>query len=416
MSVLGLERGIKGSRATHTQIQKYYTNVTQSLDLHLDEIGVQHVLTDRKRLLKQIKEYERTVKALSKQLEVKDRHNFALETGVEALEQQLQYWQQKYQNLINTERISLQAIAYELGLIPIEGKPDQWRHHQHILKITDTSFATLPPSSPKKGSSEIDLVMLVLDCTFEEAVIWLNECFGEAAMCQSVDSHAREIVKTAHEAKFSPPLANKDQWLQVHKYLTEELKISSQLVSNLHHEGLIYADTKQNLIALSRPITDTAITGKQFTTSPVSGSKRLGGYFYFETDSDTNNQTSTKNNSKANHLPARVVLVDTPLEALTKATLDNSSQRTMYIALNQTQPPYEFLRSMPKDSVFIALNKNSRSEKLAHQIRQQLPKQTVFNRPSSIDWQTELAKAQQQKQKTQLGLELGQNQTKGLCR
>jgi Plasmid recombination enzyme len=204
LSHLGIQRGIKGSRATHTQIKQYYTAVTQAPDLALDEAGITHLIADRNRILKQNTEYKRTAQALAKEIGIKDKRIVELEIGVEALKQKLNYLQDK-----NQDRNSI----------------------------------------------------------------------------------------------------------------------------------------------LNQPL---------------------------------------------------VMLVSTHLDALALANLNPQRQNTIYLPLINGEPPYEFLRSMPKDSVFIALNKNPDSEKLAHQIRQQLPKQTIFMRPKSIDWVTELEKASNQKQ-------LGQN-------
>ena len=53
MVPLGLERGIKGSRATHTEVKEYYAAVTQSPDTTLDMQTIHHQLADRQRALKE---------------------------------------------------------------------------------------------------------------------------------------------------------------------------------------------------------------------------------------------------------------------------------------------------------------------------------------------------------------------------
>jgi Plasmid recombination enzyme len=413
MSKLGLERGIKGSRATHTKIKQYYTATTQAPDLSLDAAAIQHQLADRGRILKRKQEMEQTAKYLSKQLEAKEYRSFELETSLEASEQKLDYWQQKYENLTkNTEPVSMQAVAYELGLSSIaeEGKQEKWGNYEQVFKITDTSFSLLNSATDvTQSSSVLDLVMQVNDCDFREAIIWLNDRFGETVALRAVDYYTREIIKQEVAPKFKLPVSDKKNWQQIQNYLVEKLGIPAQLVNKLHAEGLLYADSKRNLVSICRTLSDKTITGallrstassgKQFT-SLAPGSKRLGGCFYFESGADSSAATE------------RVVLVDSALDALSMATLDSCVQKTMYVSLDHNSPPYDFLRSLPKNSVEIALGKNPASERQAHQIRQQLPKQTLLKRPGSVDWVTELQKAHEQKQQ-QLNQSQHLEQTQG---
>ncbi len=467
MSSLGLERGIKGSRASHTQIKQYYTAVTQAPDLSLDAESIQHQIADRGRILKENKEIKLTAKALSKQLERQDWQSVELEVKTDTLEQEVQFWKEKYLALSKlsdktAQSLPLWAVAYELGLSPVDAKSGQWCNHEHKLKITDTEFSNLQSDRPnskqakqptqseqseqseqsnqsnqlkERSGSEIDLVMLVNNCNFNQAVAWINDRFGEIVAHKSLERFAKDVIKTTPVPKFSPPSSDESRWQSVRNYLTGELKISSQLVDKLHRMGLIYADSKQNLVSICRIPIDSTTTGAILKNTQTAGnkftslapnSKRLEGWFYFESDSGsetnsrerslnesitTNNQNQASfdnqnqrslNESTANQNPAieRVVLVDSVVDALALSTLEQASvSKTMYLSLQENkQIPLEFLRSMPKQSVLIALNHNPESEKLAHLIRQKLPKQTVFKRPKSIDWHTELTKADCQKQ------------------
>ena len=439
LSVLGLERGIKGSRATHTQIKQYYTAVTQAPDLSLDAESIQHQLADRGRILKENKEIKLTAKALSKQLERQDWQSVELEVKTDTLEQEVQFWKEKYLALSKlsdktAQSLPLWAVAYELGLSPVEAKSGQWCNHEHKLKITDTEFSNLQSNRPnsnqakqstqseqsnqsnqlkERSGSEIDLVMLVNNCNFNQAVAWINDRFGEVVAHKSLEHFAKEVIKTTPVPKFTLPSSDESRWQSVRNYLTGELKISSQLVDKLRRMGLIYADSKQNLVSICRTLADstataailknTQVAGNKFT-SLAPNSKRLEGWFYFQSnsDSETNLRERSLNGSIANQNPTieRVVLVDSVVDALALSTLEQAPvQKTMYLSLQENkQIPLEFLRSMPKQSVLIALNHNPESEKLAHLIRQKLPKQTVFKRPTSIDWHSELEKAHRQKQ------------------
>jgi Plasmid recombination enzyme/Protein of unknown function (DUF3991) len=403
---LGIERGIKGSRATHTQISQYYTAVTQAPDLSLDEQGIAHQLADRKRILKENRELKSTVKALAKQVEIRDKSLVQMEVGREALTERLKYWQHKYQKLTSTSTLSMQTIARELGLVPIDTQNNQWSNHQHTLTITDTSFCLVSSISTnatslssfltaKERVNPLELVMLINDCNSEDAALWLCDRYGEGEAIAMANDHLKEIIKNTSMGKvpqFTPPESDENLWYKLRTYLVEERKLQPQLLDQLHREGMIYADKQQNLVGLCRNLNSTNIKGATVTgtktsnsfTSLAPNSKRSQGYFFFE--------CGGKESLAASPLP-KVVLTDTPLDALAKATLDNSlnsRRRTIYLSLSSSQPPWEFLQRRPKASVLIALNKQAGSEKLAHQIRQRLPKQTVFQPPNSIDWISEL--------------------------
>ena len=63
---MGLERGIKGSRARHTTVKQYYAAVTKTPDLTLDQQTIQHQLADRQRAIKEKEQALITAKPLSR--------------------------------------------------------------------------------------------------------------------------------------------------------------------------------------------------------------------------------------------------------------------------------------------------------------------------------------------------------------
>ncbi|MDJ0744888.1 MAG: hypothetical protein QNJ32_16200 [Xenococcaceae cyanobacterium MO_167.B27] len=70
MSLLGLERGIKGSKAKHTAVKQYYAAVNKEPDNTLDMTTIQHQLADRQRAIKEKETLKRTATALAKEKEV----------------------------------------------------------------------------------------------------------------------------------------------------------------------------------------------------------------------------------------------------------------------------------------------------------------------------------------------------------
>ena len=128
MSPLGLERGIKGSRAKHTSVKQYYAAVNKEPDLTLDMATIQHQLADRTRAIKEKEVLKITAKALAKDKEVLQQRLRDLETRVHSQHRELENWKTKYTELASKVRdLPLEKVAYELGLtqtprININGK------------------------------------------------------------------------------------------------------------------------------------------------------------------------------------------------------------------------------------------------------------------------------------------------------
>jgi hypothetical protein len=117
MATLGLERGIKGSKAKHTEISKYYAAVNSAPDVSLDVSSMQQLVADRQRAIKSSAQMEQTAKALAQKLTQSEQRIRELERIAKERTQTAQLWQSKYQNLANKVRdIPLEHVAYELSL------------------------------------------------------------------------------------------------------------------------------------------------------------------------------------------------------------------------------------------------------------------------------------------------------------
>ncbi len=181
---LGVERGIRGSRATHTAIQAYYGAVMREPDLTLEPAVVQYQLADRARALKERDELEQTARAL-------ERENAALRQRVQQQEQIVQQWTAMVQDV---RSLLLETVAAELGLESDPQRPHQWRSPGFDININGSKFydwAVL-----KGGGGAIDLVMHVKQCGFRQAAVWLRDRFGEVATLQAATEQVEEIFQT----------------------------------------------------------------------------------------------------------------------------------------------------------------------------------------------------------------------------
>jgi hypothetical protein len=260
MKPLGLERGIKGSRAKHTEVRKYYAAINQQPDAKKDIQTMQQLVANRLRAITDSKQAEQTALALARELQHSRQRIIELERFAKATEQKAQSWQKKYQELADKVRdVPLEQVAYELGLDPDPLDKHKWLHDSHIINITGSKFYDW--QHLKGGGGAIDLVMHVNSCDFKQALAWLNGRFGEGVTLQAATYKTREFIQTEQLRPFIPLTVDESKWLLVKAYLTRERRLPSSLVDSLHQQGLVYADSKQNTVFIRRDLDEQTVTG-----------------------------------------------------------------------------------------------------------------------------------------------------------
>ena len=387
MKPLGLSRGIKGSRAKHTEVRKYYAAINQQPDASLDIQTMQQLVADRQRAINDSAQMEQTALALSRELERKEKQILELKQKAEAAEQKALVWQKKYQELADKVRdISLEQVADELGLDPDPKDKHKWQHENHIINITGSKFYDW--QHLKGGGGAIDLVMHVNQCDFKQALAWLNDRFGEGATLTAATYKTKEIIQTEQLRPFIPPTLSEDKWQQVKTYLTRERRLPSSLVDTLHQQGLVYADDKQNAVFLRRSLDELSITGASLRGTAgadntfkglAQGSKRNTGWFHFQRGGQSGDPIQ------------RAVLVESPIDAMSFAVLDRTdSRKTIYLSTDGSGTvPLEFLLQLPASSVIVAYDNDQPGNLMAQRVMEQLPL-SVRKLPKAIDWNEEI--------------------------
>lgn len=218
MEPLGLERGIKGSRASHTKVKEYYAAVTKAPDLELTPAEMHHQLADRQRVLKENAELERTAKSLAREIEALQQRQRELEEQLQRERIQAQEWRQRYRVMTNQLReVPLRQVTIELGLDPDSKDGHKWRDDSHILNITGSKFYDF--SADRGGGGAIDLVMHMEGCAFSKAVKWLKDRFGEPAALATITQQTQEIAAEQPREPFAPLEPQGEHWQQVRGYL-----------------------------------------------------------------------------------------------------------------------------------------------------------------------------------------------------
>ncbi|MBU7584425.1 MAG: plasmid recombination protein [Nostoc sp. TH1S01] len=400
LAPLGIERGVKGSKATHTKVKEYYQAVNSEpftavwsnqqlaptpfesartyiarIQQHEDFQTINHQLADRKFMLERLERAEQRARYSEKERQ-------RLEKRVQLLESTSQL-----------RDLPLEDVAWELGL---NYARQRWRGHNHIINIDGSKFYDFSPSHQKGGSGAIDLVMHINSCNFRQAIAWLHDRFGEAGAEKAALAHARkmtsEIIQTEPRPQFQLPVEDKAKWQLVSDYLTQKRLIGENLVQALHERGLVYADDQQNAVFVMRnfdrqPLANGAfLRGTRGNNNTFKGyekgTTRREGWFYFHLGGQPTDQ------------PEKVVLCKSPIDAISFAMLeyqvrsDVPPTRTLYIAVDSPNSlPVEQLRHIP--NVQVAFDPDSSGDAAARAVKELLPQATRLL-CKAADWNQQL--------------------------
>ncbi|MBD2303282.1 MULTISPECIES: MobV family relaxase [Nostocales] len=384
MRLIGLERGLKGSRAQHLDIKEFYRIVESGRDLEAEDLNPEQLkakAADRDRATHSKEEMEATAKALAKENEL-------LRKQIAELEQQTQ----------QLRDLLLEDVAWELGLHHDQGR---WRGHGNIISINGSKFYDFSLEQQKGGGGAIDLVMHVNSCNFREAIAWLSDRFGEAGAERAAIAHAKnatsEIIQSEPRPQFRLPVEDKAKWQLVSNYLTQNRGIGENLVQSLHERGLIYADDQQNAVFVMRNLGDLPHAKGAFLRGTrgennsfkgyEKGTKRREGWFYFHLGGQPTDP------------PEKLVLCKSPINAMSIAMLeyqvrgDVPPTRTLYMAVDSPNSlPVEQLQHIP--NVQVAFDPDESGNVAARAVKELLPQATRLKCKAG-DWNQELVQLSQ---------------------
>ncbi len=391
MAHLGLERGIKGSRATHDDIKDFYQIVSEGKDLSAGQLTPQQLqakAADRDRAVKKKSEMELTALRLVKENE-----------ALKAENQQLRYSREQQADQLRD--LPLSEVAWHLGLIQSK-KDNRWKGEKHIINIDESQWYDFHPSQQKGGGGAIDLVLHVQQCNYKQALAWLHDRFKSDGMLRAVKAYAAtqatEIVASEPAPQFVPPLEDTSKWQFVHDYFQIQRGLPASLTATLHTLRLLYGDDQQNAVFLMRSLPTTAQGNVQAATTGAflrgtrgennafkgyaKGTKRADGYFYFDLGGETTDDLQ------------KVVICKSPMDALSCAALSGATHggskpsRTMFLAVDSPKNlPLDFLENIP--SVTVAIDNDSAGRDTGEAIKKLLPLSSVVQ-PKAMDWNAEL--------------------------
>jgi len=285
--------------------------------------------------------------------------------------------------------VDLEAIAASLGLERDRHDPHKWRDADHIISINSDKF--MDWLANKGGGGAIDLVMHVQQVDFQQAVQWLSR--------QDLSTHLEQSHPISEERQpLQMPVPNENRWAAVRNYLAETRKLPSALVDRLHQRGMIYADVSQNAVFVRHA---THFDGTSWQRQEPTGASLRG--------------TWGENNSFQGLAPGssreqgwfwlgagrgdikRVLIAESPIDALSLATLDKHRQNTQGVTVYLSSDgsgavPIDALRQVIEQGgqVAVGFDADQAGEEMAWRVAQQLPGVSRITPAYGKDWNERL--------------------------
>lgn len=260
-----LERGIEGSKAKHITIKEYYSRIQQPTpeiktyipyvaeptkkQILAQTLGFETQYTKQKRLQQELEikkeqekiEQRKSIEAKSKQYDLeasKNRHR----------EQKLV---EMRKTSIQLREIPLKSILERLSCIKDVKDKNNWRTPAGRMTITDNKFYA--HDLGKGGAGAIDLVIMLEQTEYKNAVNWLSNQFGTGAVLSETIANLKPKIEEISQDNFIKqsfvmPKKVEQNWQYVKNYLTETRKLSKNIIDELYNSKKLYSDQYKNAV------------------------------------------------------------------------------------------------------------------------------------------------------------------------
>ncbi len=257
---LGLSRGIKGSKATHTRISEFYGAANMA---EPPAVPVAVVQTPPMMVMEAAR--ERWSAAESARIDAEQRPALQPVADVAATAQLAKRKQREAEATAHAAQADLERMRREAGLvrdIPLEevlaragyerdkydGK--KWRGVSgHITVETRHGRAKFYNHDLGiGGGGAIDLVKHVTGLDFRGAVAWLGGEVGKPEAVGAAMFHAKAEASEAVRLPVPMPEPVDAHWPRVRTYLTDIRGLSGSAIDWFHRRGTIFADAHANAV------------------------------------------------------------------------------------------------------------------------------------------------------------------------
>jgi len=333
---LGIQRGIKGSRATHQSQHRWYAQDQERADraeqIKNNPRAIQQELERRDTAELRARRAEATARAQARTIEEQKRQLDATRTDYKALADEVR-------------GIDLGDVLTALGATQDRHDRHMWRLDGHRINVdaTGRKFTDYGPGGGQGGGA-IDLVKHVTGYGFTDAVDYLAQRHGVIGALAAVREHAPRQVEEIAAAPFQLPARDEDAWPMVRAYLTRERRLSPERVDELHERGDVYAErsgryTNAVFVRRDEEGTPTGASRRGVGTSfkgLARGSDRERGHF-------TINMGALRSTINDYTSPALVV-VESAIDAMSYADLHPHMVGQIVSTDGNGEPPTALMR------------------------------------------------------------------------
>ncbi|MBE9011153.1 toprim domain-containing protein, partial [Pseudanabaenaceae cyanobacterium LEGE 13415] len=279
---------------------------------------------------------------------------------------------------------ALLDLAVQFGLEQDRSDRAKWRTQNFCISINDNKF--FDHYVGKGGSGAIDFTMHVRHCSFQEAV---------EQLAKDRPAHNSQVSKQ-EEKRPKCNIRDETKWGSVRNYLVSDRGLPADQVDKLHTEGLLWADSRQNVMAFRHQLGENfqrgeaiganlrgtipnAATGEIFK-GLTPGTAREDGYFWFQ---------------QGEGQVDRVVITESAIDAISYAVLNKSTSTTVFLSTDgQGAIPVEALCQVidREGEIVLAHDRDRQGEHLAWQIAQQFPNVVLERETPRLgkDWNDQL--------------------------
>ncbi len=180
-------------------------------------------------------------------------------------------------------RIPLVSVLRIMGAKQDPHDKAKWHTSKGLLSVNGMKFFNWNLASG--GGGAIDLVIHVHHLPFKEAVGWLDRHFPKHALSAP--------AKTVSKPKLTLPAKDDSKLPRVKRYLTDDRKITPDLIEGLINSYTLWADYRANAVFLMLGKQNNPVGAELRATSQLhwrglaSGSRKDLGYFSIPADYHT---------------------------------------------------------------------------------------------------------------------------------
>lgn len=290
---LGLQRGVRGSTATHEAVKRVYGAINaQQPDVRVpapSKVTMSPEKWAAEASAQMLKDLEPTIaRAAFADTERTKRKSAEAQTAK----------QRGRADRAEAARDKQKAMADRMRALPIEDVLDElgfeldaddktkWKSAGFIITVgqKDKAGKWYDHAADYGRGGAIDLVAHVLNTDFKGSLAWLASRFGEAetaaAVTRMYQAKARRDVREAiaERPPFTPPSPAPQNWRHVRNWLTNTRSLPPSYIDQLHERGDVYADNRRNAVFLARdPETDEIVGAELKGTIERPDGSRFGG-------------------------------------------------------------------------------------------------------------------------------------------